>query len=96
VSTFFQTSIEFLKGVGPQRAALLQKELRLHSFGDLIQYYPFRHEDRTRFYKVKEVAETIDEIAIGIQLKEPLPAFKLLVSVLKNGWWVRLKMKPEA
>lgn len=78
MSTFFQTSIEFLKGVGPQRAALLQKELGLYTFGDLIQYYPFRHEDRTKFYKVKEVAETIDEIAIGIQLKGTITSFQTI------------------
>ncbi|MFM7485748.1 MAG: hypothetical protein ACKO13_02395, partial [Cytophagales bacterium] len=50
--SFFDTSIEFLKGVGPQRAALLQKELNIFTFGDLIQHYPFRYEDRTRFYRV--------------------------------------------
>ncbi|HNV30226.1 MAG TPA: hypothetical protein PKJ83_13870, partial [Cyclobacteriaceae bacterium] len=55
MANFFDSSLEFLKGVGPQRAALLQKELKLFTFGDLIQYFPFRHEDRTRFYKVNEV-----------------------------------------
>lgn len=52
---FFDTSIEYLKGVGPQRAALLNKELNIHTYGDLIQYYPFRYEDRTRFYRINEV-----------------------------------------
>ncbi|MEJ0054416.1 MAG: ATP-dependent DNA helicase RecG [Bacteroidota bacterium] len=54
---FFDTSIEFLKGVGPQRAALLQKELKIFTFGELIQHYPFRYEDRTKFYSVKEITE---------------------------------------
>ena len=76
MSTFFHTSLEFLKGVGPQRAALLQKELRLFTFGDLIQYYPFRHEDRTKIYTVKEVAQAIDEISTGIQLKGILTGFQ--------------------
>jgi ATP-dependent DNA helicase RecG len=62
--SFFDTSIEFLKGVGPQRAAMLQKELRLFTFGDLIQYYPFRHEDRTQFYTIKEVNETMPFVQI--------------------------------
>ena len=61
---FFDTSIEFLKGVGPQRAALLQKELKLFTFGDLLQYYPFRHEDRTKFYKVNEINETMPFVQI--------------------------------
>ncbi|MBK5277241.1 MAG: ATP-dependent DNA helicase RecG, partial [Bacteroidia bacterium] len=64
MANFFDTSIEFLKGVGPQRAALLQKELNLFTFGDLIQYYPFRFEDRTKFYTVKEVNETMPFVQI--------------------------------
>ena len=62
--SFFDTSIEFLKGVGPQRAALLQKELNLFTYGDLIQYYPFRHEDRTKFYTIKEINETMPFVQI--------------------------------
>jgi len=84
VSTFFHTSIEFLKGVGPQRAALLQKELRLFTFGDLIQYYPFRHEDRTKFYTVKEVGQAIDEIATGIQLKGSITGFQTIGTGFKK------------
>jgi ATP-dependent DNA helicase RecG len=64
MASFFDTSIEFLKGVGPQRAALLQKELKLFTFGDLIQYYPFRHEDRTQFYKVNEVNELMPHVQV--------------------------------
>jgi len=55
LSNYFNTSLEFLKGVGPQRAVLLQKELRLFTFADLIQYFPFRHEDRTKFYSISEI-----------------------------------------
>ena len=64
MANFFDTSIEFLKGVGPQRAALLQKELKLFTFGDIIQCYPFRHEDRTKFYTIKEVNETMPFVQI--------------------------------
>ncbi len=52
---FFRTSIEFLKGVGPQKAVLLNQELDIFTFGDFIQHYPFRYEDRTKFYSIKEV-----------------------------------------
>jgi len=44
-----------LKGVGPEKASLLKKELQIHTFGDLIQHYPFRYEDRTRVYSAKQV-----------------------------------------
>ena len=49
------TPIEFLKGVGPQRAEILKKELRLHRFGDLLLYFPFRYVDKSRFYKINEL-----------------------------------------
>jgi ATP-dependent DNA helicase RecG len=78
MANFFDTSLEFIKGVGPQRAALLQKELKLSTFGDLIQYYPFRHEDRTQFYKVNEVNDAMLPIAIGIQLKGKITDFELI------------------
>ena len=55
MSGFFDTPIEYLKGVGPQRAALLNKELNIFTYGDLIQYYPFRYEDRTKFYTIREI-----------------------------------------
>ncbi|SEA25318.1 ATP-dependent DNA helicase RecG [Pedobacter hartonius] len=49
------TTIEFLKGVGPKRAEMLQKELGIFTYGQLLTYYPFRYIDRTRFYKVSEL-----------------------------------------
>ncbi len=64
MASFFDTSLEFLKGVGPQRAALLQKELKLFTFGDLIQYYPFRHEDRTQFYTISEVNDRMPHVQV--------------------------------
>lgn len=64
MANFFDTSIKFLKGVGPQRSAILKKELNIHSFADLIQYYPFRYEDRTQFYTIKEINETMPHVQI--------------------------------
>ena len=57
MQSFFERSIEFLKGVGPQRAVLLNKELNIFKYGDLLQHYPFRYEDRTKFYKVNQIRE---------------------------------------
>jgi ATP-dependent DNA helicase RecG len=54
VSTL-DTTIEFLKGVGPKRAELLQKELGIYTYDQLLNYYPFRYIDRTRFYKINEL-----------------------------------------
>ena len=62
--SFFDTKIEFLKGVGPQRADLFRTELGIFTYGDLVQHYPFRHEDRTRFYKVSEISESMPFVQI--------------------------------
>lgn len=49
------TPIEFLRGVGPQRGELLRKELDIHTFGDLLAHFPFRHLDRTRFHRLADL-----------------------------------------
>jgi ATP-dependent DNA helicase RecG len=54
-NSFLNTPIEYLKSVGPQKAELLKKELRIFKYYDLLTYYPFRYVDRTKFYKVKEI-----------------------------------------
>ena len=51
----FDTKIEFLKGMGTARAELLNKELGIFTFGDLLEHYPFRYEDRTRFFRISEL-----------------------------------------
>jgi len=51
-----QTDIKFLTGVGPKRADLLNRELNIHTFEDLIYHFPYRYIDRTRFYKITEIA----------------------------------------
>jgi ATP-dependent DNA helicase RecG len=65
---FFDTPVEYLKGVGPQRAALLNKELSIFTFGDLLQHYPFRYEDRTRFYKVAELTEEMPAVQLAVKV----------------------------
>ncbi|NEM99614.1 ATP-dependent DNA helicase RecG [Pontibacter burrus] len=64
MSNFFHTKIEYLKGIGPQRAELLQKELNMYTYGDLIQHYPFRYLDRTQFYRVAELEESMPYVQV--------------------------------
>ena len=54
---FLDTKIEYLKGVGPSRATLLQRELGIFTFRDLLVYYPFRYVDRTHFVNILNVLE---------------------------------------
>lgn len=59
-----QTPIEYLKGVGPQRGELLRKELGIHRYEDLINFFPNRYIDRTRYYKINELQKNDSEVQI--------------------------------
>jgi ATP-dependent DNA helicase RecG len=58
------TPIEYLKGVGPNRGELLRKELGIHKYKDLINFYPNRYIDRTRYYKINELQNNVAEVQI--------------------------------
>ena len=64
MSSYFETKIEFLKGVGPQKASLLNKELNIFTFGDLLQYFPFRYEDRTKIYSISQLNASMPYVQI--------------------------------
>lgn len=89
MSNFFDTKIEFLKGVGPQKAELLNKELQIFTYGDLLQHYPFRHEDRTKFFSISEANGTMPYIQLRghIRKKELIgkPRRQRLVAYLNDG-----------
>src|ERR1035438_5565581 len=57
VTSFLETPIEFLKGVGPARAEMLKKELQIFSFGELLSFFPFRYVDRSKIYKISEIKD---------------------------------------
>jgi ATP-dependent DNA helicase RecG len=58
------TPIEYLKGVGPQRGELLRKEMNIHKYGDLINLYPNRYIDRTRYFKINQLVNSNSEVQI--------------------------------
>jgi len=58
------TPIVYLKGVGPVKARILQSELNINSFEDLISYYPFRYIDRSQFYKISQLQQNASEVQI--------------------------------
>ena len=45
----------YLPGVGPQRKKMLSQELGIETFGDLLEYYPYKHIDRSKYYTVHEL-----------------------------------------
>ncbi|PID94245.1 MAG: ATP-dependent DNA helicase RecG [Bacteroidetes bacterium] len=58
------TPIEYCKGVGPARADLLKKELEIHTFGDLLTFYPFRYVDRTQITPIAQITPEMPEVQV--------------------------------
>jgi len=69
------TPIEYLKGVGPKRADVLKKEINIFTFYHLLNYFPFRYVDRSKFYNIND----INSDAAYIQIKGKI------ISVQKLG-----------
>ena len=57
MNQWLQTHIEFLKGVGPQRAKLLRDELGIATYHDLLYHFPFRYIDRSQFHLIKDIPQ---------------------------------------
>ena len=58
------TPIEYLKGVGPNRGELLRKELGIYKYQDLVNFFPNRYIDRTRYFKINELQNNSAEVQI--------------------------------
>ena len=52
---FLSTPIEYLKGVGPQKADILHKEFNIYNFRDLLFYLPYRHVDKSKIYRIADI-----------------------------------------
>lgn len=59
-----QTKIEFLKGVGPERAKLLQSELSVYTWRDLIFQFPFRYVDKTKQHYIKDISVDGEQVLL--------------------------------
>ena len=64
IQEFLETNITFLTGVGPKRAELLNKEINVFTYRDLLYYFPYRYIDRTRFYKISELDPDLPYVQI--------------------------------
>ncbi len=53
--SLLQQDIQYLPGVGPNRRKMLGDELGIHTFGDLLEYFPYKHVDRSRLYSIGEL-----------------------------------------
>ena len=64
------TPIEFLKGVGPNRAKLIKEELKISNFKDLLFQFPYRYIDKTKYHKISEIDTISSEIQLIGEIKE--------------------------
>ena len=55
MTDILQQDIQYLPGVGPQRKKMLNEELGIITYGDLLQYFPYKHVDRSRLYSIREL-----------------------------------------
>lgn len=55
MNDFFKTPIEYLKGVGPERGKVLRNEANISNFWELINYFPFRYIDRSKYHKIQQL-----------------------------------------
>ncbi|HLZ88594.1 MAG TPA: ATP-dependent DNA helicase RecG [Puia sp.] len=73
MASILSNPIEYLKGVGPLRAELLQKELGIFTFQDLLEHFPYRHLDRTKINLIRDIDVSTEYIqvagkVIGVEL----------------------------
>jgi len=64
----FQAPIEYLKGVGTARADVLKKELAIKNLEDLLEHFPFRHIDRTQYYKIRNINSDLPYVQVIARL----------------------------
>lgn len=112
MNEFLSAPIEFLKGVGPQRAELLRKEIAVRTFGDLLHYFPFRYIDRSKFHQIRDIPyqegyiqlkgkiSQISELGMG-RHKKLSARFQDESGTVELIWfqgikWIRQTLKPNA
>ena len=111
MNEFLSTPIEFLKGVGPNRAELLKKEAGIFTFNDLLHYFPFRYVDRSQYHTVAELPQLdgyaqlkgkivhVSERLIGKQ-NRLIAKFQDHTGIIELVWfqgakWIKPLFKPD-
>ena len=87
--------IEFVKGVGPHKASLLNKEVGIYTLYDMLHYFPFRYEDRSEIKKLSNITEDETDCVYLVQVlkKTKTKKFKnktLKVKVKDNSGYAEL------
>ena len=56
--------IMYLPGVGPHRKEILGKELGIHTYRDLLEYFPYKYVDRTKLYLISKLSQDMPFVQI--------------------------------
>ncbi len=64
MSSILDQDIKFLPHIGPKTAEILSKELGIHSYGDLLEYYPYKYVDRSKIFHISELTPDMPYVQI--------------------------------
>lgn len=64
MSSILDQDIMYLPGVGPKKKEILSKELGICSYGDLLEYYPYKYVDRTKVFHISELTPEMPFVQI--------------------------------
>ena len=83
--------IMYLPGVGPRKKEILSKELNINTFGDLLEYYPYKYVDRTQIYRIAQLQGDMPYVQLrgrilSFEEFDIGPRRKRLVAHFSDGW----------
>ena len=96
-----EQDIKYVPGVGPHRKEILERELNIRTFGDLLEYYPYKYIDRSRIYTISELSGEMPYVQLkghilSFEEFEQGPRKKRIVAHFTDGtgiadfvWFVR-------
>ncbi len=64
MSDFLKTQLEYVKGMGPDRAELMATELGIRTAGQLLEHFPFRYVDRSQLHRISEIGKTAQYVQL--------------------------------
>lgn len=89
----FDQDIMYLPGVGPKKKEILNKELNIHTWGDLVEYYPYKYVDRSKLYHINELSSDMPFVQIkghilSFEEFEMGPRKKRVIAHFSDGYGV--------
>ena len=64
MSDILKTDIKYITGVGPQKKDILKREIGIETYGDLLEYYPYKYVDRSHIYTISSLSPDMPFVQI--------------------------------